>query len=36
MRNDRYIGDVETAAGAHSGRLDTPDLRLGRLQRLRP
>lgn len=30
-----YIGDVETAAQAHSRELDTPELRLGRLNRLR-
>lgn len=30
-----YIGDVAGAARAHSGALDTPELRLGRLQRLR-
>jgi Xaa-Pro aminopeptidase len=30
-----YIGDVEAAARAHSRELDTPELRLGRLLRLR-
>jgi len=30
-----YIGDTEAAARAHSGDLDTPALRLGRLRRLR-
>jgi len=30
-----YIGDLDAAARAHSGPLDTPSLRLGRLNRLR-